>query len=220
MKTKQTKIDRSGAKWLPGAMAIAATTAGAQAATVQITLSGNKISTTGGNQLVADLTGDGAADAGRLQIVVVPGGVGARIGYFGNSSGSGFVSAKYRGPDFVADAAIFGGGVGVERLSGGSPQSTTYLNSISFSDSRINSGVKTEGWLEVTAFNTSTTDHTVQLTRLIFDDASTIRPGFTSIPGTQTAWAAVPEPSSMALLALGAGGLALRRSRSRKAKAA
>ena len=62
MKTKQTKIDRSAAKWLPGAMALAATTASSQAATVQITLTGNKISSTGGNQLVADLTGDGIDD--------------------------------------------------------------------------------------------------------------------------------------------------------------
>ena len=54
MKTKQTKIDHSGAKWLPGAMALAATTASSQAATVQITLTGNKISSTGGNQLVAE----------------------------------------------------------------------------------------------------------------------------------------------------------------------
>jgi hypothetical protein len=66
MKTKQTKIDRSGAKWLPGAMALAATTGGAQAASVQITLNGNKISTTGGNQLVADLTGDNIVDLSPL----------------------------------------------------------------------------------------------------------------------------------------------------------
>ena len=62
MKTKQTKIDRSAAKWLPGAMALAATTASSQAAIVQITLTGNKISSTGGNRLEADLTGDGNDD--------------------------------------------------------------------------------------------------------------------------------------------------------------
>ena len=75
MKTKQTKIDRSAAKWLPGAMALAATTASSQAATVQITLTGNKISSTG-NQLVADLTGDGGllTTPGGLWPALLPGG--------------------------------------------------------------------------------------------------------------------------------------------------
>ena len=62
MKTIQTKIDRSGTKLLPGAMALAAATATAQATTVQITLEGNKMSTASGNQLNADLTGDGTVD--------------------------------------------------------------------------------------------------------------------------------------------------------------
>lgn len=60
MKNKQSTISRSGAKWLPGAMALAATTAGSQAATVQITLTGNKISySTGATQLDLDLTQGG-----------------------------------------------------------------------------------------------------------------------------------------------------------------
>jgi hypothetical protein len=41
MNTETTKIDRSGAKWLPGAMALAA--ASTQAATVQVTLTGKNI---------------------------------------------------------------------------------------------------------------------------------------------------------------------------------
>jgi hypothetical protein len=56
-------------------------------------------------------------------------------------------------------------------------------------------------------------NHTVELSRLIFDDANTTRPAFASIPGAQTAWSAVPEPSSLGLLALGAGGLLARRRR-------
>jgi hypothetical protein len=219
MKTKQTKIDRSGAKWLPGAMALAATTGGAQAASVQITLNGNKISTTGGNQLVADLTGDNLVDL--LPLVggiLLDSFVGFVVFAYVNEE---YVSARCRSGGFYVDAAFAPvGGIGDAPKVSLNVLSTVYLNPLTFSDARINGGATTSGWLEVNAFNTSTTDHTVQLTRLIFDDASTTRPVFAEIPGTQTEWAAVPEPSSLGLLALGAGGLALRRSRSRKAKAA
>ena len=112
--------------------------------------------------------------------------------------------------------AIFGG-VGESVSVGAGVQSTSYLNPITFTDSRINGGAATEGWLQVNAFNTSATDHTVELSRLIFDDASATRPTFASIPGTQTEFSAVPEPSSLGLLALGVGGLLLRRSRAKAA---
>jgi hypothetical protein len=68
--------------------------------------------------------------------------------------------------------------------------------------------------LQVNAYNTDLTSHTVELARLIFDTESTTRPGFGAVPGDQPEWqvSAVPEPgSNLALLALGAGGLTLRR---------
>lgn len=211
MKTKHTKIDRSAAKWLPGAMALAASTASSQAATVQITLTGNKISTTAGDQLNADLTGDGTDDVWSNRA-----GIGARSVYvFVSDSGVGaWLVASNGGNNFVGVAVFAPGGVGAGGIhSGPSIGSATYLNPITFTDSRINGGSPTEGWLQVNAFNTSGTNHTVELTRLIFDDANTTRPSFTSIPGVQSEWvAAVPEPgSNLALLALGAGGLTLRR---------
>jgi hypothetical protein len=97
--------------------------------------------------------------------------------------------------------------------SGAAPQSAAYLNPITFTDQRINGGSPTGGWLQVNAYNTDLTSHTVELARLIFDTESTTRPAFTSVPGLQNEWvAAVPEPgSNLALLALGAGGLTLRR---------
>jgi hypothetical protein len=183
---------------------------------VQITLNGNKISTTGGNQLVADLTGDNIVDLEPLFGDST--GIGGPTGVMVYGS-AGLVVASWAGYVYHVRAG-FGrlDGVGDAVKFGSNVQSIVYLNPMTFSDARINGGATTSGWLEVNAFNTSTTDHTVQLTRLIFDDASTTRPVFAEIPGTQTEWAAVPEPSSLGLLALGAGGLALRRSR--KAKAA
>jgi hypothetical protein len=211
MKTKQTKIDRSAAKWLPGAMALAATTASSQAATVQITLTGNKISSTG-NQLVADLTGDGNADlalnnawasAGAARVMVNGGWVWAT---------EGFMSGGVR--HYSVDANFASGAVGNAGGSGPGPRTASYLNPISFTDPQINGGSTTGGWVHVIAYNTSATSHTVELSRLIFDDASTVRPSFPTIPSVQTEWqvSAVPEPgSNLALLALGAGGLTLRR---------
>jgi hypothetical protein len=209
MKTKQNKIDRSGAKWLPGAMAIAATTASSQAATVQITLTGNMFST-GGNTLEADLTGDDVDDIsfGGFNAIIVAGNFRDLYGNVGT------LRAQYNGGQFFAKPNFLSSGVGSAGFNA-SPTITSarYLNPIHFTDTSINGGVKTLAWLEVHAFNESTTSHTVQLTRLIFDDASTTRPAFASIPGTQTEFGAIPEPSSFALLALGAGGVLARRRR-------
>jgi hypothetical protein len=96
--------------------------------------------------------------------------------------------------------------------------SATAGNAISFSDTRINGGAQTNAWLEVHSFVATGTygpRHVVELTRLIFDDAATTRPAFNSIPGVQTEWSptVIPEPSSFALLGLGAGGLLARRRR-------
>lgn len=210
MKTKQTTIHRSGAKWLPSAMALAATAASSHAATVQITLSGNKISSTsaGGNTLDADLTGDGTDDLVFRSILIND--VRARVAFgIGGVAYASRVSGR-----FYAKAGITPGGVGLfGSVSGLTPRDTSYLNAISFTDRRVNGGAATNGWLESHAFNSSATSHTVQFTRLIFDDASVTRPAFSSIPGVQTAWTAVPEPSSFALLGLGAAGLLARRRR-------
>ena len=214
-KTKQTKIDRSAAKWLPGAMALAATTASSQAATVQITLTGNKISSTGGNQLVADLTGDKTNDILIDNIDISTSYASVKIGNWGNSAG--WMSAGVNGAKYMVDArfgAVVPAAPGTPLANGPAKQSISYLNPVTFSDLRINGGAPTDGWLQVNAFNTSATSHTVELSRLIFDNASTTRPDFSSFPGVQTAWevSAVPEAStSLGLLALGAGGLLTRR---------
>jgi hypothetical protein len=86
-----------------------------------------------------------------------------------------------------------------------------------FSDSRINNASLSSGYLDIEAV-TGGRVASLQIHRLIFDDASTTAPTGLSTASTGIAeWGAVPEPSSFALLALGAGGLLARR---RRAKAA
>jgi hypothetical protein len=83
---------------------------------------------------------------------------------------------------------------------------------LQFTDGRIGVGTRS-GWLDVTA-TASSTLYEVRIHRLIFDDASTTAPtGLTSASTGIPEWSAVPEPSSLGLLALGAGGLIARRRR-------
>ena len=177
MKTKPTKIDRPGAKWLPGAMALAATTASSHAAIVQITLTGNKISSTsaGGDSLNADLTGDGINDvlfSGKFASSAVnKGGAWVKINGNRNAFVSHWFGNYYAEPAFMRNYpgafVVSNSNNGVGRFKGALPVSGVALNTISFSDTKINGGAVTHAWLEVRAFNTSATSHTVQLTRLI-----------------------------------------------------
>ena len=213
MKTKPTPGDRSGARWLPGAMALAATTASSQAAIVQITLIGNKLSSSGGDSLNGDLTGDSSDD---LEILVASVDAGGRVRV--GVSHLGFVSCQ-GGPNYRAQPRFissgFAPGFGEYFVEGESPLSAYGLTCITFRDQRINGGELTAGMLEVHAFNgPAANDNTVQFTRLIFDDESVNCPGLTSIPGVQPEWvSAVPEPSGFLAtsLLLGAAGLIRRR---------
>ena len=195
-------------------MAIAATTASSHAATVQITLSGNKISSTsaGGNSLYADLTGDGNNDLN----IVRPVAQGNKADLF--AFGKDFGGAIAGRASFDVSARMYGAGAGSTEPA--MRYSTSQLTMVEllpfrFMDARINGGSGTNGWLEVTTFNESQTSHTVQLTRLIFDNSGTNAPNPGSISGVQTEWSpsAIPEPSSFALLGLGAAGLLARRRR-------
>jgi hypothetical protein len=185
--------------------ATAATAAGvttSQATTITVNLLNNYISATGGNHLNADLTGDGHPD------VTI---TGAKYSRRTIISGGG-------SPESVFSASVFINGVfarGYRRI--GNPYSYMRLGShilrsscncltssltgsipIFFKDLHINRGAPTKGFLEVTVTSTE-----IQLDSFTYNDPPTGR------------GATLPDQgSSLALLAIGAGGiLALRRRR-------
>ncbi len=200
--------------------ALAATIVSSQATTVQITLSGNKIDSSA-NALNADVTGDGNADLTFQSATSAThyAGVGinglgkpaAHVNVFTSGTSSGIPITLIR---FAANAKFANDGMGLAFLGGSTIGNARYLNPISFTDARINGGASTQGYLEVNAFNTSSTFQTVALTRLVFDNASTtLATAGLSMVATYNEFVAVPEPSSLGLLALGAGGLLARRRR-------
>lgn len=119
--------------------------ASASAATVQITLTGNMISTVGGNQLVADVTGDTIPDVTFAIVNNRTSSLYLRINGL-------LVFAVVSEGRFGADAQFANGGVGTaSALQRSSAQNINYLNPITFTDSRINGGAATDAWQQVNA---------------------------------------------------------------------
>ena len=203
------------AKTLLGTLAAASAASSSQAALVQITLSGNQVSSNNGNTLVADITGDSLPD-------LVFANVQRRPGFYPAASvqiNGGLVFASSSGSAAQGDAQFAVGGIGVASTQiQSSGIDIKYLNPITFTDSRINGGSATQGYLEVNSRVVRGSTASVVLTRLVFNDASTTLPGSGLGTGTTyTEWTPVPEPSSLGLLALGAGGLLARRRVKREA---
>lgn len=149
--------------WLLGTAAGAAATA--QAAVVQIDLTGNKASysnSTFFDNTDADITGDGVDDLSPFNFGAIPirgGGLQGEI--------NGYAVAAFRG------LSNFEVQLGVLTSQGQGPLSRTRIFQVAFRDPRINGGETTGGFLEVLARNISTEEHEIALLRLIFDDEKT-----------------------------------------------
>ena len=202
-----------------GALAIAGAST-ANGATVQITFNNSYISSTSGNNLIADFGNDGTAeiwgtdrhlvtDSGSLRACTVGWGVAATLGMASWS----FDSNKHDTGVFLA--AVVGSYESHWFATDTDSAGVHKLVSFSFSDANIRSGAQTTGYLDMIAEATYEGESRVTVSRLIFDDATGGTLGGLSVDDaahSEYVVSAVPEAStSLGLLALGAGGLLTRR---------
>lgn len=204
-------------KWMAGSAAASAAAVSAQAATVQITQGNNFVSSTQ-NSLNADLTGDTNNDAvlatnatggytftnilGSVRRFVSSNFAGLTVN---GSSAAGF--ARYRldsrrytaGSTFKSSSRTYfvtaGVGAYYAATTGTGLRSLNGLVPITFSDSRINSGANTSGFLDVRAFNQSSFIQVVQIVRLVFNDASPNLPGGVVAGGNNPDWVPPTTPT-------------------------
>ncbi len=206
-------MKRQGSTELPrfavGALAIAGASA-ANGAAVQITFTGSYISSSAGNTLVTDFGGDGDINL-----------VWAMDSTSVNMQAGGFVAKArtYWGTNLSGESAKFGkawvkGAGSVVNTTGGIAMQRGLVR-YGFSDSNIRGGFPTTGYLDLQAEATGNGERKITVMRLIFDDMTggeISGLNVTAAAFTEYGSSPVPEPgSNLALLALGAGGLTLRR---------
>jgi len=186
-----------------GALALAAAGASTQAnaATVQITFNNSFISTTSGNHLVTDFGGDGVANLNGV--------LGIGFAAISTQPGRLQVGVVYQAHGIIVHIN------GYYKPSAGVSVGQDGLVGITFVDNNIRSGRASTGYLDVGVAGVMFGDMRVTMKRLIFDDAT--GGAISGLSVNDAAYpefgAAVPEPSGLGLLALGAGGLLARRRR-------
>ena len=194
---------------MAGSAAATAAAASAQAATVQITQVNNFVSDSQ-NSLKADFTGDAQNDAvlstSRNSSYTTSSFNSGRRYYtfrdyanlFVNSGGGGRANRRYSSSRYTAGSTFItartnffvtaGTGVYYTYTYGTGSQSVNGLVAITFTDSRINGGGVTTGFLDIRAFNQNVSDQVVQIVRLVFDDATTTGPTGVVPGGSNTVW--------------------------------
>ena len=200
---RQTELPR----FIVGALATAGASA-ANGATVQITFNNSFISSTAGKQLDTDFGGDGVAEGFNAMT-----GIGyARI-YAGGFGYLGSARQALNNAGVAYGFAAVGGVYAIGAPGGSATVSRVTLFSIT--DDNVRGGLPTVGWLDVTATGrVSGEQGRVEWHRFIFDDTTGVAPvGVSNADTAYPEYVAVPEPSSLGLLALGAGGLLARRRR-------
>jgi hypothetical protein len=199
---RQTELPR----FIVGALATAGASA-ASGATVQITINGSFISSSTGNHLDTDIGNDGVSDLSG-EIANTNNGFG-RVNVYavGNMAGRAAQIGSNGYAKIGNDPFVFGAGVQVSRK----------LVAFTLYDANVRAGASTRVYLDLTATGGAVGEKgRVDVHRFIFDDATggTIAGlNVNDAAFTEYVVPAVPEPSSLGLLALGAGGLLARRRR-------
>lgn len=181
-------------KWLAGSAAVGgAVSTTAMAETVQILQIDNFFSSST-DSLKSDLTGDNTPD--------LPGLVGglyrfSSYGVYVNYISAGSALKRIGRARYDTSVSIFGVGVG---SAPGNTQSTAAVKvglvSVVFTDSRINGGAETNGFIEVRAENENATQHNIAILRLIFDDADVAAPSDAAPMGIYPDWVEKATPTS------------------------